>query len=285
VQALDLMVGIFREELEKAGRLRDTLIALTGDNGAPGFPHGKTQLYDFGSRAPLVICWPGHIKAGRAVNDFVNLMDLAPTFLEAAGVKPPKTMDAKSLLPELLSPENGWIVSARDTAIYGRSRHFIQARPGNLPYSSRAVRTRDFLYIRNFNPDRWPFGDPFGLASASPIGFNELADYGWLDRAPFRDMDPSLTKAWLVVHRNESVGHELYAHAFDLRPAEELYNLRVDPVQIHNVAASPQYAGQLHQLAEHLMSVLQETHDPVLNGAFDKPPYVEKKELQPRKME
>ena len=58
VQALDVMVGIFNDELEKAGLSDNTILALAGDNGAPGFTHGKTQLYDLGSAAPLIIRWP-----------------------------------------------------------------------------------------------------------------------------------------------------------------------------------------------------------------------------------
>ncbi len=109
VQALDLMVGIFMEELEKTGQATNTMLVLAGDNGIPGFPRGKTQLYNLGGHAPLIVRWPGRIKPGRTVSDLVTLKDLGATFLEAAGVKPPVPMDARSLLPQLLAEKSGII--------------------------------------------------------------------------------------------------------------------------------------------------------------------------------
>ncbi len=275
VQALDLMVGLFREELEKSGQLDRTLIVLTGDNGTPGFPHGKTQLYDLGSHAPLVVRWPGHIKAGRTVDDFVNLMDLGPTFLEVAGVARAPAMDGRSMLPQLLATASGTIDPQRDHAIFGRERHYGDARAGNLPYPSRAIRTADYLYIRNFKPDRWPWGDPTGITSDTEgPTFEAVSDYERLAAAPFRDMDGSLTKGWIVAHRADA-GKEFYAATFGKRPAEELYDLRRDPDQIHNLAAEAAQAETRQQLADRLMNVLRATHDPRLDDTFDHPPYVE----------
>ena len=271
VQALDLMVGIFLEELQKAGQLDNTLLVLAGDNGTPGFPHGKTQLYDLGMHAPLIIRWPGHVQPGRTVDDYVTLKDLAPTFLTVAGIPPPAIMDAHSLLPLLEAKQSGVIVASNDAAIFGRERHLDTARPGNLPYPSRAVRTQDFLYIRNFKPDRWPFGDPFNLG-ATPA---QDPVFKSLYAAPFRDMDASLTKTWLIAHRDEPFGRPFYERTFGKRPAEELYDLRKDPQQTNNVAGSPEYQPVLKQLSTRLMNVLQATHDPRLDDAFDHPPYVE----------
>ena len=68
------------EELKRTGEYDNTLIAISGDHGAPGFPHGKCNLYDFGSKVSLVIAGAGD-NGGRVVDDFVSLPDLAPTFL------------------------------------------------------------------------------------------------------------------------------------------------------------------------------------------------------------
>src|SRR5262249_59940755 len=132
------------------------------------------------------------------VEDFVNVRDLAPTFLEVGGVKVPAGMDGRSLLNVLKSTRSGQVNDRRSRVVPGRERHVAAARKGNVPYPHRALRTRDFLYIRNFEPTRWPMGDPRGISD---------------DRAPtpaqvqantfitFADMDASPTKAWLVANR------------------------------------------------------------------------------------
>ncbi len=269
VLALDLMLGVFLEELERAGKLDNTLIVAAGDNGLPGVPRGKTQLYDLGSHAPLLMRWPGKIKPGRVVEDFTTLMDLAPTLLEAGGVTPPASMDGRSLLPQMLAERSGTIDAERDAAIYGRERHYVTARPGNLPYPSRAVRTKDFLYIRNFKPERWPMGDPLGERTPPFDALLTNTD------VTMRDLDMGLTKAWLLTHREEPGVRPLFELTLGKRPEEELYDLRRDPHQMKNVAAEPAYAAQAKELRERLMGVLRATRDPRLDDAFDRPPYVE----------
>jgi uncharacterized sulfatase len=258
VLALDLEVGWILDELQKAGELDNTMLVLTGDNGI-NMPRGKAHCYDLSVRAPLMIRWPrGISKPGRVVDDFVNLMDLAPTWLEAAGIQPPATMDGRSLLPLLKSEKSGLIDPTRDYVIVGRERHEANVRPDSSPYPMRAIRTADFLYIRNFKAERWPCGDPYGDADS-------LGD-------PRPQGSPAV--AWLVAHRNEAAIKPLYDLCYGKRPAEELYDLRKDPDQMHNVAAEAAYADAKKQLSARLMAVLEKTHDPRLTDAFDKPPYV-----------
>jgi arylsulfatase A-like enzyme len=276
VLALDLMVGIFYEELQTAGRLENTLFVLTGDNGVPGFPRGKTQMYDLGSAAPLLVRWPAKIKPGRTVEDIVNLMDLAPTFLEAAGLKIPATMDGRSLMPQLVASRSGWVEASRQSAVFGRERHYADARPGHLPYPSRAIRTPEFLYIRNFKPDRWPLGEPTGITGSAAPAFDLVANYDLLGQAPFRDCDASPTKGWLVEHRADSAGKKAFELSFGTRPAEELYDLRNDAGQISNVIDRPAYAESRKRLSTLLLKTLTETRDPRLTDAFDRPPWVER---------
>jgi uncharacterized sulfatase len=275
VQAADVLAGAFIEELEKAGELDRTMVVVAGDNGIPGMPRGKCNLYDFGVHSPLIIRWAnGQGKAGRAVDDFVNLMDLAPTFLEAGGVARPDTMNGRSLVPLLQSNKSGRIDATRDFVVTSRERHVPNARAGNLPYPSRAIRTAHYLYIRNFKPDRWPMGDPIGL-HLEP-SYETLADYAVQGNLAFRDCDASPTKAWLITRRNEPDAKRFYDYAFAKRPAEELYDLRKDPDQLHNVAGVAGYAAVRQQLSARLMKVLKEAQDPRLDhDAFDRPPYIE----------
>jgi N-sulfoglucosamine sulfohydrolase len=273
VQAFDLFAGCFLEELEKAGELDRTMVVLSGDNGMGGMPRGKCNLYDFGVHAPLVVRWPGHGKAGRTVSDFVNLMDLAPTFLEAGGLKPPETMNGRSLVPLLSASKSGVVDPTRDFVVVSRERHVGDARAGNLPYPSRAIRTTDHLYVRNFKPERWPMGDPIGLdGPGKEPSYEELASDTMVT---FKDHDASPTKAWMVTHRKDPEVRRLYDLAFSRRPAEELYDLKKDPDQVRNVAADPAYTGVKQRLDARLMKVLRDAADPRLDDAFDRPPYVE----------
>src|SRR5262245_6699426 len=121
-QAFDAYVGVLLRRLEEAGELDRTLVVVSGDHGAPGFPGGKCNLYDFGVGVALVAAWPGG-KGGRVVDDFVNLMDLAPTFLEAGGVPLPKGMNGRSLVPLLKSDRSGQLDPERTWVVTGRERH------------------------------------------------------------------------------------------------------------------------------------------------------------------
>ena len=158
IQRFDRDVGAILAAIEKAGELENTLVVVTSDNGMP-FPRAKTNLYDSGTRMPLAISWPAAVPGGRVVDDFVSHTDFAPTFLAAAGLAIPESMSGRSLLPLLQSKKAGIVEKERDRVFTGRERH-TQMRAGGVGYPMRAIRTRDFLYIRNYETDRWPSGDP-----------------------------------------------------------------------------------------------------------------------------
>mgnify|MGYP002628048999 FL=1 len=272
--AFDAALGVLIEELDRIGELDNTLIAVSGDHGIPGFPNGKCNLYDFGTAVPLAIRWPGKAPAGRVVDDFVCLPDLAPTFLEVASEKPLDVMTGRSLVSVLTSEKSGQVDKSRDAVIVGRERHVAAARTGNLPYPQRAIRTKDFLYIRNFKPDRWPMGIGPGYgAPASPMP--SLAQLTNNTFAAFGDLDASPTKAWIATHPKQEEGR-FFDIAFGRRPEEELFDLRTDPHQAKNVAKEEAYSAVRKELSTRLMKVLTETGDPRVTGdgtTFDKPPF------------
>jgi N-sulfoglucosamine sulfohydrolase len=147
------------------------------------------------------------------------------------------------------------------------------AREDNLPYPMRALRTTDFLYIRNFEPDRWPMGMP-GAALT-----REALESGALEmntRIGYADFDSGPTKAWLITHRDDPKGKWFYDLSFGKRPAEELYDVRKDPDQIKNLAADPAYAATKKELAARLMKTLVEANDPRVTGdgkTFERMPF------------
>ncbi len=273
-QAWDAGVGVLIKKLADLGELDKTLVIISGDHGMPGVPGGKCNLYDFGVGVALIARGPG-VQPGRVVDDFVNLMDLAPTFLEAGGLKPPAVMTGRSFLNVLHSVKSGQVDPDRTWVVTGRERHVAAAREDNLPYPHRALRTPEFLYIRNFAPDRWPMGSP-KFTSLSDMPTLEVLEHNTF--AAFADMDASPTKAWMVRQYAEEDWEWHYNYAFGKRPAEELYDLRKDPDQTVNVANDPAYAEQKHGLAERLLKVLADAKDPRVLGdgkTFDRPPFTD----------
>jgi N-sulfoglucosamine sulfohydrolase len=269
VQAADAMLGVMLAELEAAGELDNTLVILSGDNGIPGIPRGKTNCYDLSVRAPMMARLPHTIPPGRRVEDFVSTMDIGPTLLELAGLPVPADMDARSFMKQLTSPDGGWVDPQRDFVVVGRELHFPTARDGNLPFPMRAIRTRDHLYIQNFKPDRWPNGAPYHLDDKSRSG-----DYTNLDEAPYRDLDASLTKTWLLENRAATDAKDAIQLTLGKRPAEELYAIQDDPDSLHNLATDKGSSEVKAALVGKLRSILEKTRDPRLSDAFDRPPYV-----------
>jgi N-sulfoglucosamine sulfohydrolase len=205
---------------------------------------------------PLAVRWPGGIKAGTALSSFVSLQDIAPTVLELAGLPVPKEMTGRSLLPLLTGKEAD---GGRTMAFVERERH-ANVRRGDLSYPARAVRTADFLYIRNLRPDRWPAGDP------------EM----WKAVGEFGDCDAGVVKDFILTRRDEPGMKSYFNLCFGLRPEEELYDLRADPGQTNNLAGKTNLGETQRKLRAELDAWMQRTSDPRLDPKderFDKAPY------------
>jgi N-sulfoglucosamine sulfohydrolase len=266
VQRFDTLVADAIRVLEEYGELENTIIVVTGDNGMP-FPRCKANNYDTGVRMPLAVRWgKGIKKRGRVLDDFISFTDLAPTFLELAGVEIPEAMTGRSMVNLLVSIEEGFVDTInRAYVLHGKERH-VPAQEVNMGgYPSRAIRNHDFLYIRNFEPNRWPAGTPDYLKAAIP--------YCWLG-----DCDNGPTKTYMVENREmDDLHRRLYDLAFAKRPAEELYDCMNDPGQMVNLAGDPDYAKVRESMAAILMEQLELTGDPrVIGGAeaFDQVPYL-----------
>ena len=271
IAAFDAGLGILVDELKKRREYENTLIVVSGDHGPPGFPHGKCNLYDFGTKVCLAIAGPG-VQGGRVVDDFTCLPDLAPTFLDAGKIEVPKVMSAKSLWPVLKSKKRGLVDKERDAAITGRERHVHTARPGYLPYPQRSIRTKDFQFIINFKPDRWPLGDPYRLDGKNEPSYQALENRTFVTLA---DEDAGPTKAWIVTNRHDPKVKPIFEAVYGKRPKEELYDLRSDPDQMDNLANNPKHAQTVKKLRQRLMKYLRETNDPRLVDAgkfFETPP-------------
>ena len=259
VLAFDHALGLILNKLEEIGEIDNTLIVLSGDHGIPGFPRAKSNLYGLGTHVALMARLPSMIEEGRVIEDFVNLMDLAPTFLEAGGVEVPENMDGKSLIPLFEAQGSGIIDADRNYVITGFERHVAAARPGNRGYPSRAITKmvdgKKYKYIRNFRPERWPIG---------------TRDRG------FMDIDGGPTKSWYLNNFCNPIYTEYIELAFGKRPYEEFYDLENDPYEVNNLAEVPEFNEIKMLLAEKLESVLIETEDPrMVDGisVYDRLPF------------
>jgi uncharacterized sulfatase len=170
------------KSLEAAGKLDNTLVVVTSDNGTAipfdGVHRGKASPYDFGVHEPLAMMWPNRIKPGRTVTDFVSFADFAPTFLEAAGLEVPVSMTGRSLLPIIESEKSGRIEAQRDFIVTGLEWH------GEFDPESRSCRSiRDdrYAYVVRYNnvDHRGKPLDNEALMKPSKIEFYDLKKDPW----------------------------------------------------------------------------------------------------------
>lgn len=263
VEYFDLQLKRVLQILADKGESENTLVVVTSDNGM-SFPRCKSECYDISNHVPLAVRWPRGIpKAGRTVDDYVSLIDLAPTILAAAGVEwlssgmAPAT--GRSLIPLLAAPRGGQVEPARDFVLLGRERN-APGRPLNQGYPSRALVRDDWLYIENAAPERWPGGNP---------------ETGYLAT------DTSPTKS-VIIQRRRSNGTDPYWNlAFAKRAPRELYNLKQDPDCVVNRAADPDQRARIAGLQTTLKNALTAQGDPRQLGKpdyfdnfpFSHPPY------------
>ena len=249
IQHSDRHLGRMLEQLEAIGELENTLVVVTSDNGMP-FTRTKATLYDGGTRMPTAVRWGARVPPGRRIDDFVSHIDLAPTFLDVAGLGPLEAHDGSSLMPLLEARESGRLDPGRDSVLTGMERH-TWCRPEGATYPMRAIRTHEYLYIRNFEPDRWPSGGPEFISS-------NKAPHGDVDDGPFKDF-------MLRPETRESYPSQ-YERAFGKRPAEELYDCRADPDQMVNLAGDPAHQAVKESLSARLEAELRRGGDPRVEG-------------------
>jgi arylsulfatase A-like enzyme len=248
VEHFDRHLGRMLAELEKRGLLDNTLVIATSDHGMP-FPRGKGSSYDLSNRVPLAIMWKGGgVKPGRTIDDYVSFIDVAPTLMEVAGIKwadsgmAPTT--GRSWMELFRSDKSGRVIEARDHVLLGRERNDI-GRPHDQGYPIRGIVKGDTLYLQNFEPTRWPAGNP---------------ETGYLD------VDGGPTKTFILAAHRQNAADAFWALCFGKRPADELYDLKKDPDCVHNLTSDPGTATQMAALRDQMYAELQKQEDPRMAG-------------------
>ncbi len=245
VEWYDTQLGKMLDSLEAAGELENTLVVTTSDNGM-AFPRAKATMYEYGIHMPLAVSWPAAFEGGRTVEDLISFTDFAPTFLEAAGVTAPEVVTGRSFLDVLRSGKAGRVDASRTSACSGRERH-SHARFDNLGYPARALRTHDYLYIRNFAPERYPAGVP----------------------EEYYDIDASPSKSYLIENKDDPAVKPFFEMTMEKAPGEQLFDISADPACLKNLAEEPAFAAQKSALAEELESTLRATGDLRVTGGGD----------------
>jgi uncharacterized sulfatase len=268
IEWLDTQLGRAIAHLEKTGEMENTLIIFTGDNGMP-MVRAKASCYEYGLHVPLVISWPKRVPGGRSVEDPVGFVDLTATILAAAGVKHPYADDparapiGRNLLPILTSPRSGLVDPANAFTFAGHERHTL-TRYNDLGYPIRALRTPQYLYLRNLRPERWPQGDPQRIGRPLHAG-------------AYRDIDDQVLLRRFIEHAETPTYAGFLARAVGRRPAEELYDIVQDPSCLQNLATAPAHAAARARLAAQMDEYLKRTNDPRVYGAdrdiFDRYPH------------
>jgi arylsulfatase A-like enzyme len=258
VEHFDRHLGRMLSELEQRGQLSNTLVVVTSDHGMP-FPRVKGQAYEPSNHIPLAMMWPRGLRnPGRKVDELVSFIDLAPTFIELAGLKWEQTGMAAATglsLTDLLFAETAGVVnSKRDHVLIGKERHDV-GRPHDWGYPIRGIIKSDLLYVRNYEASRWPAGNP---------------ETGYLN------CDAGATKTFILKAHRKNPADPYWALCFGRRPAEELYDLKRDPECLKNLANLPPYAAIKHQFEEQLVIELKAQKDPRMFGngeVFEQFPY------------
>lgn len=248
VEHVDSHLSRMIAELENRGLLDNTLIIVTSDHGMP-FPRVKGYAYHDSNHVPLALRWPGGVRApGRVVDDFVDFTDIAPTLLDVAGIAESGTgmmpITGRSWRPILESEQAGRVVPERDHVLIGKERTDV-GRPHDWGYPIRGIVTDGYLYLRNYEPARWPAGNP---------------ETGYLDT------DGSPTKSLILELGRKNRTDRFWQLNFGLRPADELYDLKTDADCVHNLALDPVHIERCRMLRDRMEAKLRSQEDPRMAG-------------------
>ncbi|MDG1874050.1 MAG: sulfatase-like hydrolase/transferase [Mariniblastus sp.] len=226
ITAMDVWAGELIQELKDAGEYENTIIFYWSDHGV-GLPRAKRWLYDSGTRIPLVVRIPESFrvnqqgKPGELNDELVSSLDFAPTVLNLLGIPLPTHFQGRAFIGKNLTPPRDYVYGARDRM---DERYDI----------IRAVRDKQFRYIRNYEPFK-----PY---------------YQYMNT-------PEKGATMKELRRVHSEGQLSPAAAIFMaaqKPAEELYDLKADPHEIKNLAREQNYQDVLERMrTKHLEWVVQ----------------------------
>lgn len=226
IKRFDHFIGLVVEELKQQGAYENTLIMVMADNGRP-FPHSKTRVNDRGMKSPFILHWPEGIGGKDTSDGLVSAIDIAPTLLKLAGIKPIEQMQGKSFEILINKPDQPF-------------RNYVFAEHNWHDYEAheRMVRSERWMYIRNSRPNLPQMGPADAVKSPSNLALMDRRKNGTLT----------------------AVQADIYATP---RPQEELFDCQRDPNQLLNIAADPTALEDLMAMRTVLDDWIQSTGDNV----------------------
>ena len=229
---LDSLVGKTVDIAEKYAENNNTMIIFTSEHG-PQFPFAKWTCYDQGLKTSFIVKWPGHVKPGSRNAAMTQYVDVVPTLLDLVGVNAKSIetgvndaygntgFDGKSFKNVLLDGKS----SFRNYVFGVQTTQGIINGSDNFPV--RSIRDDHYLYIKNLNPSET---------------FTNV------------ETKKGVVGSWEGVDKQRA---EAYSH----RPKEELYDIKKDPYQLHNLAAMPDYENVIKRMYKKLQEFMRQQGD------------------------
>ncbi len=227
---LDKGIGMLMDTLDRCGKRANTLVVYLGDHGAD-VSRGKRTCYEGGLKIPLIIRWPAQVRPGQVRDELVSTIDFFPTFLAAAGIRPPVELPGRPLQPLFNGRPKEW-------------RQYLFAEyhlhSGHNFYPRRCVRDSRYKLILNLSAGEVNPGYEFTIGKKSTP-----------------DIEQALNKAPANIRRAYEINR--------VSPKYELYDLKNDPYEFNNLADRPEHKEVLEELKEVLQQWRIKTRDPLLN--------------------
>ncbi|UCG26935.1 MAG: sulfatase, partial [Bacteroidales bacterium] len=237
ITELDRQVGEFLEKLEKEGLAENTIVIYYADHGGV-LARSKRYLYETGTRVPMIVRFPEKFRhmapgsPGSKSERLVSFVDLAPTVLSLTGIQIPEYMQGDAFLGEQTASEPAYVF-------------LVRGRMDERYDMSRAIRDRQYRYIRNYMPYRI---------------YGQHLEYLW--RAPS-------CRSWEEEYLSGRC-NEIQSIFWEPKPAEELYDLQRDPWEVDNLANDPDYNDVLIRMRKDCDRKILETYD---SGFLPEPGY------------
>lgn len=223
IAEMDNQVGAVLKQLEEDGLLENTIVFFYGDHGGP-LPREKRLIYDSGLKTPMIIRFPDKKNAGTKDGQLISFVDFAPTLLSLTNKQPKEYLQGKAFLGNYKANERKYIHGAAD-----RFDGFTDA--------IRAVKDKQFKYIRNYRPEQ-----------------------GYYLPITYRERIPTMQE--LLKLKQEGKLNDIQKQWFrEKKPKEELFDCVNDPFELNNLAENPEYKEKLVELSNEMDKWLTEIDD------------------------
>ncbi|WP_298535585.1 sulfatase [uncultured Algibacter sp.] len=224
ISRMDDYIGKVVAELEVQGVAENTMVIFIADNGR-AFPRDKTTLYDGGIKTPWIVKWPSEIKGGSVNNNLISSVDIAPTLMQVAGLKP-------------LAEFEGFDFSGmlKDTSKEIRDQIYAEDHFHDYEDYTRAIRTKQFKYVKNF--------------------YDDLPD------TPSADVNRGRSWQSMLEEYKKGTLTEAQLKCFKKpRDKEELFDIVADPFELNNLVENTDYEVTLSEMRDRLKTTRTESND------------------------